>query len=115
MIPPGYAHILINPTNEPAVVAGLYSRSFKGSYDPITEMAGAAYFLLDHGGEQVVSNPRYTDRPPLRRLTNLIGTPFEPPNGNRPLWSSFLEDPSRYAFLSDPRAARLLFAVKDAI
>ncbi len=115
MIPPGYAHILINPTDEPAVVAGLYSRSFKGSYDPITEMAGAAYFVLNDGGEQVVPNRRYSDCPPLRRLSNLTGTQFEPPNGDRPLWTSFLDEPNRYTFLTDPRAAKLLFAVKDHI
>jgi glucose-6-phosphate isomerase len=113
MIPPGYAHILINPTDEPAVIAGLYSRSFRGSYDPITETAGAAYFVVDQGGEKVVPNPHYTGCPPLRRLANLTGTRFEPPNGNRPLWSSFLHEPSRYSFLSDPDAARLLFATKD--
>jgi glucose-6-phosphate isomerase, archaeal len=113
MIPPGYAHILINPTNEPAVISGLYSRSFRGSYDPITEMAGAAYFVLDEDGEKVVPNHRYADCPPLERLTNLAGTPFEPPNGIRPLWSSFLEDPDRYAFLTDPEAARQVFAVRN--
>jgi glucose-6-phosphate isomerase len=113
MIPPGYAHILINPTGESAVVAGLYSRSFRGSYDPITEMAGAAYFVLDGDGETIVPNPRYTDCPPLRRMTDVTGTQFEPPNGNRSLWSSFLEEPSRYAFLTDPEAARRLFADKD--
>jgi glucose-6-phosphate isomerase, archaeal len=113
MIPPGYAHILINPTDEPAVIAGLYNRSFRGLYDPISEMAGAAYFVLDEDGEKVVPNPHYTARPPLRRLANLMGTQFEPPNGSRPLWSSFLEEPARYSFLSDPEAARRQFPVKD--
>jgi glucose-6-phosphate isomerase len=115
MIPPGYAHILINPTNQPAVVAGLYSKAFKGSYDPITVMEGAGYFFLDNRGEHIAANPRYAVCPPLRRLSNLADTPFEPPDGDRPLWSSFLEEPSRYDFLTDPEAARLLFAVKEPI
>ena len=59
-IPPGYAHILINPSPQPAAIAGLYSRSFSPVYEPIVQMAGAAYYLIDDGGEPVIPNPRYT-------------------------------------------------------
>jgi hypothetical protein len=45
----------------------------------------------------------------LRRLADLAATPFAPPDGDRPLWASFLADPSRYAFLSDAEAARRRF------
>ena len=40
-IPPGYAHILINPSERPALVVGLYSQSFSPVYEPIVQMGGA--------------------------------------------------------------------------
>jgi glucose-6-phosphate isomerase, archaeal len=112
-IPPGYAHVLINPTQQPVAIAGLYSRSFSPVYDPIAEMRGAAYYLIDDGGETVLANPRYPDAPPLQRLGDTEGTVFAPPDGNRPLWTSFLDDPERYAFLSQPEIARQLFTLES--
>ena len=109
-IPPGYAHILINQSPRPAAIAGLYSRVFAPTYDPVIRMAGAAYYLIDDAAAPVIPNPRYTDHPPLRRLTDLTGTRFEPPDLGRALWTSFLADPARYDFLSDPAAARRRFA-----
>jgi glucose-6-phosphate isomerase len=112
-IPPGYAHILINPGGQPAAVAGLYSRAFSPDYAPIARMAGAAYFLIDDDGVRAIANPRYTNPPPLRRLDDTAGTPFSPPNSARPLWTSFLADPARYAFLTDPDEARRRFATEN--
>jgi glucose-6-phosphate isomerase, archaeal len=108
-IPPGYAHILINRSRQPALIAGLYSRAFAPLYDPVIRVAGGAYYLIDDAGTPVVPNPRYRDQPPLRRLTNLTGTWFAPPDPGRVLWTSFLADPARYDFLSDPTAVRRRF------
>ncbi|MGH2562215.1 MAG: glucose-6-phosphate isomerase family protein [Thermomicrobiales bacterium] len=109
-IPPGYAHILINRSSRPAAIAGLYSRAFAPTYDPVIRVAGAAYYLIDDAAAPVIPNPRYTDHPPLRRLTDLTGTRFAPPDPGWALWTSFLADPPRYDFLSDPTAARRRFA-----
>ena len=68
-IPPGYAHVLINPSNEPAAIAGLYGAAFKPDYEPFVEMGGAAHYLIDDNGEQFVPNPRYSRNRPVRRLT----------------------------------------------
>jgi oxalate decarboxylase/phosphoglucose isomerase-like protein (cupin superfamily) len=104
-IPPGYAHVLINPSAQPAAVAGLYSRAFTPVYQPILEMAGAAYYLVDAGDNQVLANPRYVASAPLRRMNGTADSPFEPPDAGRPLWTSFLADADRYAFLSQPERA----------
>jgi oxalate decarboxylase/phosphoglucose isomerase-like protein (cupin superfamily) len=108
-IPPGYAHVLINPTRQPAAVAGLYSRAFSPVYDPIVKMAGAAYFLIDDGGETVLTNPRYTAAAALRRMSDTTETQFAPPESGQPLWTSFLADSDRYAFLYDPDIAQRRF------
>ena len=109
-IPPGYAHILINRSWQVAAIAGLYSRSFAPIYEPVNQVGGAAYYLIDDSITPVITNPRYADHPPLRHLTELTGTTFEPPDPGRTLWASFLSDPARYDFLSDPEAARRRFA-----
>ncbi len=113
-IPPGYAHILINPSNQPGLMAGLYSLDSIHNYAPIKRMAGAAYYVIHLDGQtHYEPNPAYTNLPPLRILTNLEGTPFEPPDQQMPLWQSFITDPDRYAFLYDPNLAKSRFAAED--
>jgi glucose-6-phosphate isomerase len=114
MIPPGYAHILINPSGSPALMAGLYSPDAVHEYSPVREMGGAAYyFLVDRGLDQAVPNPRYQILPPLRRLDDLTGTRFAPPEDDQPLWRSFTADPQRYAFITNPGMAAAQFAPED--
>jgi glucose-6-phosphate isomerase len=110
-IPPGYAHILINRSRQPALIAGLYSRAFAPNYEPILRVAGAAYYLIDDE-PATVPNPRYADHPPLRCLTDPAGTAFAPPDQGRTLWMSFLADPARYDFLSHAAAARRRFGTE---
>lgn len=111
-VPPSYAHVLVNTTNEPALMAGLYAPSFKPDYSPIGQKGGIAYFLLlgEDGEVAIESNSSYSEFPPLRRPAELTGSVFEPPEVSRPLWSSFLSSPDRYAFLSQPQAANTRFA-----
>ncbi len=52
-IPPGYAHILINPSREPGLMAGLYSLDSVHNYDPIDSMKGAAYYLTERNGQEM--------------------------------------------------------------
>jgi glucose-6-phosphate isomerase len=114
LIPPGYAHIIINPSDQPGLIAGLYSPGSIHEYAHIDGMGGAAYYLLERNGrEYAVSNPRYTSPPPLRRLDRTEGTVFAPPDPHLPLWAAFVQEPSRYDFLSDPNAARRYFDIQD--
>jgi glucose-6-phosphate isomerase len=114
MIPPGYAHILINPSSEPGLMAGLYSLDSVHDYAPIDRMRGAGYYLVEQDGrKRIVANPCYTDLPALRDLTQADIPPFAPPDAEQPLWTSFVTDPERYGFLFDPNAARLQFSDED--
>jgi glucose-6-phosphate isomerase len=114
MIPPGYAHILINPSGSPGLMAGLYAQDAIHDYDPIRKMAGAAYYFVDDDGNiGAIPNPQYPDCPPLREIEELSGTRFAPPNSNRPLWSAFIEDPQRYAFITNPSLAGVQFLPED--
>jgi len=114
MVPPGYAHILINASNQPALMAGLYCPDFTANYEPIRGLAGAAYYLVDEAGrERSVANERYVRAPALQRLTAVTGTRFAPPDADRPLWLSFQNDPDRYRILTDSAAAERYFPLED--
>ncbi len=114
MIPPGYAHILINPSNAPALMGGLYSPDAIHEYSSIREMGGAAYYFLEAAGlERALPNPRYKSPPSLRQIEDLAGTRFAPPDDQQPLWSAFTANPQRYAFITDPRMAMIQFAPED--
>jgi glucose-6-phosphate isomerase, archaeal len=113
-IPPGYLHVLINPTDEPALMAGLYCVDSYPQYEPVIQMKGAAFYLVEgNGGVQVVANTHYTVCPPLVRLDDLTDSPFAPPCGEAPLWSSYVNKPEIYAMLSDPAAALRRFRPED--
>jgi glucose-6-phosphate isomerase len=113
-IPPGYAHILINRSQQPAAIAGLYSRAFAPIYEPLNRVAGAAFYLIDDPVTPVITNANYEVCPPLRRLTDVAGTSFEPPDTSQALWTSFLSSPAVYDFLFDPTKAQRRFGREAA-
>jgi glucose-6-phosphate isomerase len=114
MIPPGYAHVLINPSTGPALMGGLYSPNAVHDYGPIREMRGAAYYFVEDSDlEGGIPNLHYEAHPPLRRIEDPSGTRFAPPDTSRPLWLSFTTDPQRYAFITDPELAKALFVPED--
>ena len=110
-VPPEYAHVLINTTGETTLMAGLYSAAFKPDYTEVHQQRGLAYYLLQNGdGVKIEANPHYDGAPPLRQVDNLNGTIFEPPDDPRiPLWLSYIRQPERYAFLSQPEAVQARF------
>jgi glucose-6-phosphate isomerase, archaeal len=109
-IPPGYAHILINPTAGPALMAGLYGKAFKPDYAPIRARQGLAYYVLaDAGGYMIAPNPRYPDAPRPRWLGKLRGTIFEPPFPHEPVWQAYFRNPDPYSFLTRPQAVQEKF------
>ncbi len=110
-IPPNYAHCLINPTGEPALMAGLYGRAFKPDYAMTRELHGLAYYLVagPDGQPVAVANPYYAQQPPLRRAAALDGTCFAPDYPGRPIWPTYLQHPDAFAFLTQAAAAQRKF------
>ncbi len=109
-VPPGYGHAMVNTTNKPALMAGLYGRSFKPVPEPIRNRKGMAYYLLaDDGGMRIEPNTNYLDLPELQNLTRLEGTHFQSIEADKPVWNSFLDHPEKYAFLTDKDAVEEKF------
>jgi glucose-6-phosphate isomerase, archaeal len=117
-IPPDYAHILINKSNEPALMAGLYGSqtSFMPDYAPIEQLHGLAYYLFDEGGTvKVEPNLKYKNVPSFRWVSDLHSTAFEPVDDGKPVWKSYMENPNLYAFLTKPEAAQKKFGSSISI
>ncbi|RJS71019.1 MAG: glucose-6-phosphate isomerase [Candidatus Syntrophoarchaeum sp. WYZ-LMO15] len=65
LIPPGYGHITINPSNKRLKMANWVARGFSSIYDPIRKRRGGAYYETVDG---FVKNDAYGEIPPLRFL-----------------------------------------------
>ncbi|MEA4906018.1 MAG: glucose-6-phosphate isomerase family protein [Anaerolineaceae bacterium] len=107
-IPPNYAQCLINPTGEPALMAGLYGKDFKPDYAMTRNRRGLAYYVL--AGQQpdeleFLPNPCYPERPEIQWLQDLEGTSFAPDYPHQPVWAAFMRDPASFAFLTQAQAA----------
>jgi oxalate decarboxylase/phosphoglucose isomerase-like protein (cupin superfamily) len=113
VIPPGYAHALANPYQEPGLLAGLYGNPIRypPRYEVIRRLGGFAYRVVSaaHGASAFELNPRYESVPPPCALGSPPDGLFAAPNPLDPLWSSFLRTPDAYAFLSEADAARARF------
>lgn len=109
-IPPDYAHVLINASDDLALMAGLYNVTFGPDYADVDRQRGLAYYILDgHDGIIIEPNPHYLNAPPLQRLVDVAGTRFAPSDPGVPVWQSFLADPDKYAFLSKLEALECRF------
>lgn len=102
LIPPGYGHITINPTDEQLVFCNVISRSFTSVYNMINRMNGGVYYLIEDQGERKwVHNPNYTKFPRLKhcepgQMPIIVGL-------KGPLYTNLVEDPYRFACLNNPR------------
>ncbi len=106
-IPPNYAHCLTNPTGKPALMAGLYGKSFKPDYQMTHQHHGLTNYLVAGENAQVEARPNlnYASRPQVEWMKDLHGTYFAPDYPDQPVWTSFMQHPSDFAFLTDAQAA----------
>ncbi|CAB1130199.1 putative GPI domain-containing protein [Candidatus Hydrogenisulfobacillus filiaventi] len=74
-IPPGYAHLAVNPGLEAAVLLHARARSCRVDYEGMARYRGAGYYLGPGGA---IPNPNYVDVPPPVRLT---ARDLAPPQG----------------------------------
>ena len=56
LIPPGYGHVTINPSDKTLVMANIVSDDFESEYEYYTKMNGAAYY--EFSGGEFVKNPK---------------------------------------------------------
>lgn len=67
LVPPGYGHVTINPTNNTFLqMANLVSSRFQSDYHEYEKRRGAAYYEMTDGN--FLKNPFYPGIPPLRKI-----------------------------------------------
>jgi glucose-6-phosphate isomerase len=113
-IPPGYAHMQINPGSEPSITAGLYGKLIKPEFDFFKKMKGFAYYILQtKSGVEFAPNMNYPTPPALKWIEQIQGTIFEPVDRQISLWQSFTQFPHKYQFLTDKAAMETRFFHQD--
>lgn len=96
VIPPGYGHVTINPTQDQTLtMANLVSTVFSSEYALYDTLHGAAYYELTGGTIQ--KNPAYPDVPALRIIKKISSIMSELGTGK-----------SLYDFVGNDQIAQLL-------
>lgn len=97
LVPPGWWHCMINPSDEPLVTSNLLWKGVVSDYSLTGSRMGAAYFELSDGS--LVVNRSYERVPELSRASprQPERTPDDPP-----LYSSSVESPQEFRFLKRP-------------
>ncbi len=79
VIPPGYGHVTINPSEDKTLVlANLVSTAFVSDYSVYEALHGAAQYELI--GNNLIPNPYYPHIPPPRKIKS--PAPLLPGSGN---------------------------------
>jgi glucose-6-phosphate isomerase len=99
VIPFGWVHLVINAGAEVMSFGAWCARENTLEYDQLRLLGGPAHFVLTNG--RVVKNPRYESVADVQYATPIefpdLGLPRE-----RPIYTSWRDDPARLAFMARP-------------
>jgi glucose-6-phosphate isomerase, archaeal len=103
IVPLGWVHLTVASADETLSFGAWCARENELEYGQLRELGGPAHFVLADG--DVVANPRYERVPAVERLDPgdlpSLGVPAD-----RPIYTAWREDPSRFEFLPLPELAR---------
>jgi len=107
IIPPGYAHVTINPSKKMLKMANWVASDFSSVYEPIKKMHGAAYFETTAG---FIKNENYRHLPEIRFLF-----PREYKNAglikNKNMYYIIRDNSKLLEFLIKPSGYKTLFTI----
>lgn len=98
LIPPGYGHVSINPSEEELLMSNIVSDAFSSLYDFYEKNRGAAYYEFEDSGWS--ANPLYGDVVGIRAAKPKRLDDLGVPNG-RSIYG-LVGDDERLAFLNRP-------------
>jgi glucose-6-phosphate isomerase len=99
VVPPNYGHITINSGKEPLIMSNVVFADFKSVYGSFISAHGGVYYNTKKGW---VKNTNYSDVPKIRFVKPKDVLKFGL-SKSMPLYSSFVEFPDKFRFLSDPK------------
>jgi len=100
---PGYAHFLINPTEDILITSNWSGDNFNSLYEPAAKYHGASYYVLkgNDGKPEFVPNKNYSSVPELKKLR-----PKELPHfgliNRQPAYQTGQKSPDMLQFLITP-------------
>jgi len=100
---PGFAHFLINPTEDILITSNWSGDNFDSFYEPVAKYHGAAYYVFkgESGKPEFVPNKNYSSVPELKKLR-----PKELPHfglvNNQPAYATGQKSPDMLQFLINP-------------
>ncbi len=103
LVMPNYGHITVNEGDGNLVLANLTNDSFSSDYEGIKEMHGGAAYALSDGS--IMLNKRY------RNISLNMREKYSMPvqlGCRSNMYACFVEDPSRFDFLSSPTLLELM-------
>lgn len=98
VVPPNHGHITINSSDKPLVMSNISEANFKSVYGSFLAAHGGVYYNTRKGW---VKNSNYSNIPPLRFVKPRDVLRFGL-SKSRSLYSSFVEFPEKFSFLSGP-------------
>lgn len=102
IVPPGYGHITINPTDDTLVESNIQPLANKSSYDDFTRKHGADFYETDEG--KWVKNENYDDdfEPKFISASEAKDVFNVSLKNSTPLYLDFIWGPEKYDFLTSP-------------
>lgn len=98
IVPPGFGHVTINPTNKVLLTSNWVCRNFVSIYEPYTKLRGACYYYVNH---EWLKNNNYQVVPEIRFL--------EPFDNQKEEMYYFIDEIERLEFLTNPEKHLNLF------
>lgn len=100
IIPPDYGHVTINPGPETLVMANILADDFSSIYIPYAKVSGAVYYET-HTGE-LIKNNNYDNLGEIIKVKPIEFSGFNL-NFNKPMYTSSVENPDFYEYLTKPQ------------
>jgi glucose-6-phosphate isomerase, archaeal len=106
IIPPNLHHLTINASDEPLLFSDVIPLAVKGIYQSLADLHGAAWLYTSDAGW--IRNPAYTQVADLA-FWSVKDYPALKLTANRPLFSTFLENPLYLDWMVNPTKFRDVF------
>lgn len=95
VVPPGYGHVSINPTQKTLVSANI-TGVFKNDYDSYKAKRGGAYYeIID---DSLKPNPAYENLPLIKEVDAMVLPVNQEFDGDN-IYAQFVENPGKFEFL----------------
>ncbi len=100
IVPAGYGVVIANVGDAPLVLSRLVAADTWPVHRLFEEMGGAAYYVVERGGEpEAEPNPHYARPLPPVRKEEPLAAPDLGVEQDTPLYSAFVHHPERFAWL----------------